>query len=171
MTTTTATGRKELRDGRPYLVMTRQFRAPVEDVWAAVTESDRLARWIGTWSGDPADGKVQFQMRYEGDDVPSEEFVIDECLPPHRLAITTEAPYEEEPVTWHLELDLAESDGVTTLTFAQSVPDPSMAESVGPGWDYYLDRLVTAESGGDAAGVDWDAYYPALAEHYRAEFS
>ncbi|WP_322937038.1 SRPBCC family protein [Nocardioides bizhenqiangii] len=170
MSTTTATGRNEQRHGMPYLVMTRQFRAPIDDVWAAVTESDRLARWIGTWSGDPAEGEVTFQMRYEGDDVPSERFVIDECEAPHRLAITTEAPYEAEQVTWHLELDLAEADGVTTLTFAQSVPDPAMAESVGPGWDYYFDRMVVAETGGDVTAVVFDDYYPALSEHYKAEF-
>lgn len=170
MTTTTATGRKEARHGRTFLVMTRQFRAPIEDVWAAVTESDRLARWIGTWSGDPADGKVQFQMRYEGDDVPAEEFVIDECDEPRRLAITTTSPYEEDQVTWHLELDLAEADGTTTLTFAQSVPEPTMAENVGPGWDYYLDRMVAAESGGDVGAIDFDDYYPALSDHYRGEF-
>ena len=151
--------------------MTRQFRAPVEDVWAAVTESDRLARWIGTWAGDPTSGSVQFQMRFEGDDVPSEEFVIDECEAPVRLAITTEAPYEDGQVTWHLELDLAEADGITTLTFAQSVPDPAMAQSVGPGWDYYLDRMVAAESGGDPASVDFDDYYPALSGHYEDAFA
>lgn len=171
MITPTATGRKEMRHGRPYLVMTRQFRAPIEDVWAAVTESDRLARWIGTWSGDPADGTVQFQMRYEGDEASAEEFVIDECAPPARLAITTEAPYEEESVTWQLELDLAESDGVTTLTFAQSVPDPAMALSVGPGWEYYLDRMVAAESGGDPAEIVFDDYYPAQSGHYEDEFT
>ena len=32
------------------------FHAPIEDVWAAVTEPERLARWIGTWTGDPATG-------------------------------------------------------------------------------------------------------------------
>ncbi len=170
MSTRTATGRKELRHDNTYLVMTREFRAPVEEVWAAVTESDRLARWIGTWAGDPADGKVLFQMRYEGDDVPSEVFAIDECDEPHRLAITTEAAYGDQPVTWHLELDLAEADGVTTLTFAQSVPDPAMAPDVGPGWDYYLDRMVVAESGGDVAAVVFADYYPSLAEHYKAEF-
>jgi uncharacterized protein YndB with AHSA1/START domain len=170
MSITTATGRKELRHGDTFLVMTREFRAPIEDVWAAVTESDRLARWIGTWSGDPAAGKVLFQMTYEGDDVPSEEFVIDECDAPHRLAITTDATYYEQQVTWHLELDLAESDGVTTLTFAQSVPDPAMAHDVGPGWDYYLDRMVAAETGGDAAAIVFDDYYPALSGHYKDEF-
>ena len=171
MNTARATGRREMRGGNAYIVMTREFRAPIDDVWAAVTESDRLARWIGTWSGDPADGKVLFQMRYEGDDVPSEVFVIDECDEPRRLAITTDASYGEQSVTWHLELDLAEADSVTTLTFAQSVPDPTMAHDVGPGWDYYLDRMVVAESGGDVAAVLWDDYYPALSDHYRGEFA
>ena len=165
-----ATGRRQLRDGSPYVVMTRDLRAPVEDVWAAVTEPERLARWIGTWTGDPASGMVQFQMLYEGDGVPPEEFHIDECDEPRRLAITTVSSYEDQVVTWQLELDLVEVDGVTTLTFAQSVPDPAMAHGVGPGWDYYLDRLVAAETGGDPSAIEFDDYYPALADHYKAEF-
>ena len=171
MTTPTATGHQELRHGTPFLVMTREFRAPIEDVWAAITESDRLARWIGTWSGDPVEGEVVFRMTYEGDDdPPGERFVIEECEEPRRLAITTEASYDDRQVTWHLELDLAEAEGVTTLTFAQSVPDPAMAHDVGPGWDYYLDRMVAAEAGGDPATIDFDDYYPALSDHYKNEF-
>ena len=46
-----------------------------------------------------------------------------------------------------------------------------MAESVGPGWEYYLDRLVAAESGGDPASLDFDDYYPSQSEHYRSAFS
>jgi uncharacterized protein YndB with AHSA1/START domain len=33
------------------LTITRVFRAPIEDVWAAVTEPERLVRWIGTFTG------------------------------------------------------------------------------------------------------------------------
>ena len=62
----TPTGTIELRDGKHVLVQTREFRAPIEDVWAAVTESDRLARWIGSWEGDPESGSVQFRMLFEG---------------------------------------------------------------------------------------------------------
>src|SRR5690625_3589281 len=40
----------------------RRFRAPIDEVWAAMTESDRLERWIGRWEGDPATGKVTFFM-------------------------------------------------------------------------------------------------------------
>jgi uncharacterized protein YndB with AHSA1/START domain len=175
MTTTptpAATGHKEVHEGRDYVVFTRTFRAPIADVWAAVTESDRLGRWIGTWEGDPAEGHVAFRMLYEGDEHPAEKFTVDVCEPPHRLAITTEMPYDgENQQTWQLRVELAEQDGVTTLTFAQDVPKPEMAEGVGPGWDYYLDRMVVAETGGDPGTLDFDDYYPALSEHYRAEFS
>ena len=46
------TGRREDRDGTTYVVFERTFRAPIADVWAAVTESDRLGRWIGIWGED-----------------------------------------------------------------------------------------------------------------------
>jgi uncharacterized protein YndB with AHSA1/START domain len=171
-TTPAATGRKAVHDDQAYVAFERTFRAPIEDVWAAVTESDRLARWIGSWEGDPATGEVAFRMLYEGDEHPAEKFTIDECEPPRRLAITTEAPSPDGTTeTWHLLLDLVETDGVTTFTFSQSVPEPTMAEGVGPGWDYYLDRMVLAESGDDPTTLDFDDYFPALSEHYRDEFA
>ncbi len=169
-TNPTATGRREERDGSMYVVLTRTFRAPVEDVWAAVTEPERLSRWIGTWSGDPKQGEVEFQMLFEGEG-PSETFTIDACEPPHHLRITTSMPQEgKEPESWRLQVDLAETDGTTTLTFAQDVPDPVMAESVGPGWEYYLDRMVEAEAGADPARLEWDDYYPRMSAHYQAAF-
>jgi uncharacterized protein YndB with AHSA1/START domain len=171
-TTPTATGRKVVHDSGTYVAFERTFKAPIDDVWAAVTESDRLARWIGSWEGDPTTGDVSFRMLYEGEEHPGEKFTIDECEPPRRLAITTEAPSPDgSKETWHLLLDLAEADGVTTFTFSQSVPEPTMAESVGPGWDYYLDRMVLAEAGDDPGKLDFDDYFPALSEHYRGEFA
>ena len=160
------TGRQEMRHDTSYLVLTREFRAPVADVWAAVTESDRLGRWIGTWTGDPATGSVDFRMTFEGDGSAVGRYDIDVCEPPHRLVLRTSFEDSE----WLLELDLAEADSVTTLTFAQVMADPELAASVGPGWEYYLDRLVAAETGGDVEAKVWDDYYPAQADHYRAEF-
>ncbi|HEX6148904.1 SRPBCC family protein [Nocardioides sp.] len=172
MSTPIPTGRREERSGTQFIVMERRFEAPIDAVWAAITEPDRLSRWIGTWTGDPQTGSVDFKMLYEGEGATPEVFTIDACDPPTRLELTSTAPFDgKNPVEWHLQLDLAEDDGVTTLTFAQSVPDPAMAESVGPGWEYYLDRLVTSETGGDVAAVDFDDYYPSQSGHYRAEFS
>ena len=163
------TGRREVRDGRAYVVFERTFRAPIADVWAAVTESDRLGRWIGIWSGDPASGSIAFRMTAEAEDAPEETIWIDECTAPTRLVMCSARPDERQRSGAGVDLD--ESDGVTTLTFAQEAIDVSLAESVGPGWDYYLDRLVAAETGADLAAIEFDEYYPAFAAHYRAELA
>lgn len=160
------TGWREADGGGGRLVLERRFRAPREDVWAAVTEPGRLERWIGTWSGDPADGQVAFRMTAEGEDVAAETMRIEECEPPSRLRLVSDG--------WVLELDLAETptaDGVvTTLRFAQVMPLPESAAEIGPGWEYYLDRLAAVLAGRDAAGVAWDEY-PALGAPYAAAFA
>jgi uncharacterized protein YndB with AHSA1/START domain len=163
----TPTGRIELRDGRHVLVQTRELRAPIEDVWAAVTEPDRLARWIGRWEGDPASGSVEFRMLFEGDGHASEQMEIRVCEPPRRLHLTSYAGEE----TWLIELDLTHADGVTTVTFSQPGVTREQVAGVGPGWDYYLDRLVDAETGADPASRDFERdYYPATAAHYTDQF-
>jgi uncharacterized protein YndB with AHSA1/START domain len=162
----TPTGTIEQRDGKHVLVQTREFRAPIEDVWAAVTESDRLARWIGTWEGDPASGSVTFHMNAEGGD-PSETMEIRVCEPPHILHVTSISGDE----VWLLDLDLTHADGVTTLTLRQPGVTAEQVAGVGPGWEYYLDRLVDAESGADPAQRDFDRdYYPAMTAYFTEQF-
>jgi uncharacterized protein YndB with AHSA1/START domain len=162
----TPTGRLERIDDRLTLFVTRTFEAPIEDVWAAVTEPERLERWLGTWHGDPASGTVSFRMGFEGDDASYEEMEIRECDPPRRLAITSHVGEQR----WYLDVDLTETGGVTTLAFSQPDVDPEDVLSVGPGWEFYLDRLVAAETGGDLASIDFERdYYPAMADHYREQ--
>jgi uncharacterized protein YndB with AHSA1/START domain len=162
----TPTGAIEQRDGQHVLVQKREFHAPIEDVWAAVTEPDRLARWIGTWEGDPASGSVHFRMLFEGDH-PGETMTIRVCEPPHRLHMTSQFGDQ----VWLLELDLTHAGGVTTLTFSQPGVTAEQVGDVGPGWDYYLDRLVDVETGADPAQRDFERdYYPATSAHYTEQF-
>lgn len=158
------TGRHVRRDDVDLLVLERDLDLPVRELWAAVTDSGRLARWFGTWEGDPASGRVRVRMTAEGEDVEAAEWEVRACEPPHRVALHRADAYG----VWDVELTVAEAGGGARLTFAQVVHDPAALESIGPGWDWYLDRLVAAETGGDPATLDWDAYYPALAAHYRA---
>ena len=93
------------------LVVSRTFRAPIEDVWASVTESDRTARWFGAWEGDAAPGRmIKMQMAYE-DQAPWFDVRIDACDPPRRLAVST----TDESGNWRIELLLSHTDGRTEL--------------------------------------------------------
>ena len=147
------------------LRLTRRYRAAPEAVWAALTESDRLERWIGRWEGDPRTGRISFFMTAEGADVQAEEYRIVECDPPWRFAADTAVGDRQ----WHLrfELEHTPGDGMTTLTFAQLLADDDMS-SVGPGWEYYLDRLTASLEGGDADALDFGDYYPAMKGHYAS---
>ena len=84
-------------------------------------------------------------MTAEGEDIEAEPMTVHECDPPRRLVLSWMSGATGG--RWHVELDLAEDDGVTTLTFAQRIPDTATGRDVGPGWEYYLDRLTAAESG------------------------
>jgi uncharacterized protein YndB with AHSA1/START domain len=160
-----ATGRAERRDGVDLLVLERTLPLPPDALWAAVTESARLARWFASWEGDPASGHVTVQMLAEGEDVPPAVYEVRRCEPPHRYAVRS----SDASGVWEIELTVAPAGGGGgTLTFTQVVHDAGALENIGPGWDYYLDRLVAAETGGDPAAVAWDDYYPALAAHYGA---
>lgn len=46
----------------------------------------------------------------------------------------------------------------------EHLDDPKSAGDVGPGWKYYLDRLVTARAA--TPRPSFDAYYPSQREHY-----
>lgn len=144
------------------LQLSRSFTKPLETVWAAVTDSTQLQRWIGRWEGDPASGQVTFLMTAEGEDAPPEECRILECSPPRSLTVETRVG----PDVWHLRLELSHDGGITTLLFAQRLGEDPLG-SIGPGWEYYLDRLAAALGGRDAGEVAWDDYYPRLSEHYE----
>lgn len=163
--TATPTGRLGHTGGDDVLLFTRTFEAPATQVWAALTEPDRLARWFGTWTGDPADGHVTFTMNAEGDQASSSRYDIDACEPPRHLAVTSTSDHG----TSRRSVDLTEAGGVTTLVWTEVIRDPAMLEYIGPGWDFYLDRLVAAETGGDVGAIDFDTdYLAAQRDHYLA---
>jgi uncharacterized protein YndB with AHSA1/START domain len=145
------------------LVVTRTFRAPIADVWASLTESDRTARWFGPWKGEAGAGNtIQVQMIHE-EGQPWMDLTIDACEPPSRLAISG----SEEAGGWLMDMVLAESDGVTELRFTHHLTSTEGAGEIGPGWEFYLDALVASRDGQPAPV--FDDYYPALKEHFEAQ--
>jgi uncharacterized protein YndB with AHSA1/START domain len=145
------------------IVIERAFRAPIGDVWDSIVDPERMNRWIGTWTGEAGTGKrVSFVMSAEGD-VPPEEVLIHECVAPRRLDVET----HQGGSSWRLAVDLTEFDGITTLVFRQHVNLEDDSNSVGIGWEYYLDRLVATHTGSEFAS--WDDYYPAQTDHWQRQ--
>jgi uncharacterized protein YndB with AHSA1/START domain len=144
------------------LVITRSFRASLEDVWESVTNSESTARWIGPWRGEAGPGKtIQLQMSFE-EGAPSSNVHIVACEPPHRL----ELAMKDEVGDWRLELQLTAAGDTTELEFVQHLTDPKLAGDTGPGWEYYLDRLVAARNRTELPS--FDDYYPAQRAYYLA---
>lgn len=149
-------------DGRT-LVLVRRFGASIEDVWATLTDSDRLARWFGTWTGDPASGRVLVTMNAEAEAGAPAEFQVVACEPPRLLAVSADDEYG----SWRLSAELAGTDGGTTLTFRQRDLDPRSLPETGPGWEWYLNRLVAAVEGGEPPTLgDFDTDYVPLSAQY-----
>ena len=145
------------------LVLTRTFRASVDDVWASLTEPDRTARWYGPWKGDAAPGRtIQVQMSQE-EGAPWTDMTIEACEPPHRLGLSAVDDYG----SWNLDLVLTESAGVTELRFTQHLTGGENLGEVGPGWEFYLDALVASRDGLPAP--DFDDYFPAMSDHFDAQ--
>jgi uncharacterized protein YndB with AHSA1/START domain len=145
------------------LVLTRTFRAGIDDVWASVTEPDRTARWFGRWSGEPGVGRtVTVTMGFE-DGAPTSQVRIEACEPPRLLVVTA----EDEAGVWSLALELTERGDTTELQLTHHLDDRADPGSFGPGWEYYLDLLVASRDG--SPRPEFADYYPAQKAHYERQ--
>ncbi|WP_022886836.1 SRPBCC domain-containing protein [Glaciibacter superstes] len=154
------TGRLAHREDGLYLMVDRLFAAPIADVWASLTRPAELEKWVGTYTGSPSTGAVKFRMSAE-EGADWEYVSILECRAPHRFA----GDFGQGDDAWRVMFHLVEGDGMTTLTFGQRLRSAAEASTVGPGWDYYLDRLVAARARRPLP--EWEHYYPAHAQFYR----
>ena len=110
------------------VLMRRSYDAPVGDVWDAVTQPDRIKRWLMPISGElRVGGNFQLEGNAGGE--------ILTCEPPSLLRVTFGAP------TSIVEVRLTpDGDRDTVLELEHTVPI-EMAQSgagalyVGPGWD------------------------------------
>lgn len=156
------TGRIVRTDVGNDLILVRSFDAPIDDVWDSITDPERTARWFAHWTGEPGVGNtIRYRMTHEGDDAPEDDMTIEACDPPRHLAVSAASEYG----SWLLEATLTENGETTVLTFVQHLDDESTAGEIGPGWEYYLDMLVSTHTGGPLP--NFDDYYPSQKAFYE----
>lgn len=142
------------------LVLVREFTAPPAEIWEWVTASDKLERWIGRWTGEGAVGNVvEFTMTAEDSAEPEQVTILD-CDPPRRLQVQLVS----EAGVWQLQLDVSTRGEHTVLQFNQLVEQGDDITGIGPGWEFYLDRLVAIRAGMPPA--PFEDYHPALIGYY-----
>ena len=150
-------------DGRRRLEFRRSWPDPIEEVWAALTEPQRLARWIGIYEGERRPGGTgTFAMTQEEGEAAGQPTTIVECDPPRRLVI--EWPEAREQME-RIDLDLWREDGRTVLRFVQFFPAATDVVDWALGWHWYLDKLA-AEIDGGAPPTDWDAFVAEVGPAY-----
>ena len=159
---TPASGHLHMSPEGRQLIIERIFRAPIEDVWASLTEPDRVARWYGIIEGDPLPGHTIMVTMTAEEGATAEPVLIIECDSPNRFVLETAGMGEP----WRLQVELAENNGVTTMTFTHHLTDDLDATDIGPGWEFYADRHHAALN--DNAMPDWtaDRYQELLGPRY-----
>jgi uncharacterized protein YndB with AHSA1/START domain len=147
-------------DGRRRLEFRRSWPDPIEDVWSAITDPERGARWIGSYEGTLGAGGVgTFTMTQEAEPF-TEQVHIVECDPPRRLVL--EWTQEDG---WRVELDLSTDGDATTLVFSQVFAAGFEAGDVAGGWHWYLDKLDAELTGGEGPG-EWEPFWAEVGPLY-----
>jgi uncharacterized protein YndB with AHSA1/START domain len=161
MTVVTPPG-KILRDQEGVrLEFIRTYDEPIVEVWSALTDPERVSRWLGDTTGDPATGTVELLMTAEQVASPDTVKIVD-CAAPSRLVVDLPSP----GATWRVEVSLSDDLDTTTLTFIQRLAEADDPTDVGPGWHFYLDRLGAVVAG-TSVPENWDEdYFPALKDAY-----
>lgn len=130
------------------------------DLWSAITEPERLARWIATVEGDLRVGgtlQAQFTSTWEG---PGR---IDVCEPPRHLVVTMEPGTDEEAV---IEAVLtAEGAARTRLVVEERGLPLDVLYKHGAGWQAHIEDLARYLSGGESI---WKARWEQLTPAYES---
>ncbi|WBQ03339.1 SRPBCC domain-containing protein [Kribbella sp. CA-293567] len=129
------------------VTLRRTYQAQLEEVWDAITDPDRIARWMLPITGElKVGGSFQLEGNAGGE--------ILECDPPKRFKVTFGGP--ESMVEIRLTADAAGE--AVELQMDHSVPaafgGPSGALYVGPGWDGALLGLALYLEGKIEEGHD-----------------
>jgi uncharacterized protein YndB with AHSA1/START domain len=135
------------------------YATDINDLWSALTQPERLSRWIADVEGELSlggDFNARFTSSWEG---PGR---VDVCEPPQRLLLTMNPGQEDETV---IEALLSAEDGGTRLVVEErGLPIPALA-SHGAGWQAHLEDLAALVSGRDRA--DWRSRWSELTPSYR----
>ncbi len=165
-------GRLRVAEGSGVVRMQDRFDAPIDEVWSAITDLDRLAKWHCKVEGDLRPGG-DFRIFVESDDWEGTGRVHS-CEAPRRLTVTTRESEESwrkgqgvPPFDETLDVTLrAEGEQTNVVVEVSGLPIEPLP-FYGVGWQIHFERLAAylggREPGDTPADTEqrWEALLPA----------
>jgi len=148
-------------DGKGVVRMEDRFDTDIGDLWSALTEPARLARWLGAVEGDlRIDGEFRahfFASGWEGTGR------VDACEAPQRLLVTTTGEGESETHT--IEATLSADGDQTILIIEEAGMPAEHLAGYGAGIQIHVEDLAAYLAGRDRVPQSrWQELMPTYEE-------
>jgi uncharacterized protein YndB with AHSA1/START domain len=151
-------------DGQGVVRIEDRYDTDIGDLWSALTDPSRLARWYGEVEGDLRPGGVfHLNVAWEGTGR------VDVCEPPSRLAVTVRESDESyrrgkgvPPFDSRIEAMLtADGDQTILVIEVRGMPLDKIA-FFGVGWQIHAENLATHVAGRECGDTEprWEELLP-----------
>ena len=145
-------------DGKGVVRMKDRFDTDIDDLWSALTDPRRLARWLGDVEGDlRLGGEFRFHFFASGSEGTGR---VDACEPPRRLLLAMALGQPEEDV---VEVTLTADDDQTVLVWEERGMPVDLLAAYGAGVQIHVEDLAAYLAGRERvdAAARWDELEPA----------
>jgi uncharacterized protein YndB with AHSA1/START domain len=158
-------GSLRTEDGEGVVRMEDRYDTDVDDLWSALTDPQRLARWYGTVEGDlRLGGGLQIRIPDAGERIGR----VDACEPPQRLMVTMHDPDARpgQPAYTVIEAWLTADGGQTVLVVEdRGLPLP-LLPAYGAGVQIHVENLAAHIAGREPG--DTESRWAELLPTYEA---
>jgi uncharacterized protein YndB with AHSA1/START domain len=146
-------------DGKGVVRMEDRFDTDIDDLWSALTDPSRLARWLGEFEGDLRLGG-EFRARFfasgwEGTGR------VEACEPPRHLLVMTKHDGQDEEHA--IEATLAADGDHTMLILEERGMPVNLLAAYGAGIQVHIEDLAAHIAGRERCDAEprWEELLPA----------
>jgi uncharacterized protein YndB with AHSA1/START domain len=146
-------------DGKGIVRMEDRFDTDIDDLWSALTDPSRLARWYGEVEGDlRVGGEYRARLFASGWEGTGR---VEACEPPRRLLVSTKEPGEAGDGV--IEVTLAADGDQTLLVWEERGMPLDLIDAYGAGIQVHVEDLAAhlAGRGRVDAQARWNGLLPA----------
>jgi len=151
-------GTLRVADAKGIVHIEDRYDTDIDDLWSALTDPHRLARWIAEVEGDlrlGGDFRARFTSGWEGTGR------VEACEPPRRLRVLTRDA--DEPDEEVLEATLTADGDQTILVIEARVLPLEFLAAHGAGWQVHVEDLAAHLAGRERCDIKarWNELIPA----------